>query len=103
MKLLVLNWQDRLNPHAGGAETHLHEIFGRLAARGHAITLLVSRPPGAPARDEVDGMEVQRVGGRYTFNVAAPLHYRRRLANREFDGQRMAAAHQVNQTRPVDT
>ena len=85
MKLLVLNWQDRLNPHAGGAETHLHEIFGRLAARGHAITLLVSRPPGAPARDEVDGMEVQRVGGRYTFNVAAPLHYRRRLANREFD------------------
>ena len=85
MKVLVLNWQDRLNPRAGGAETHLHEIFGRLARRGHAITLLVSRPRGAPGRQEVDGMEVHRVGGRYTFNVVAPAYYRRRLADREFD------------------
>lgn len=85
MKLLVVNWQDRLDPAAGGAETHLHAIFGRLAARGHAVTLLVSRPAGSPARAEVDGMEVHRAGGRYTFNVAAPLYYRRRLSDREFD------------------
>ena len=85
MKLLVVNWQDRLDPAAGGAETHLHAIFGRLAARGHAVTLLVSRPAGSPARAEVDGMEVHRAGGRYTFSVAAPLYYRRRLSDREFD------------------
>ena len=85
MNLLVVNWQDRLAPQAGGAETHLHEIFRRLAARGHHVTLLVSRPPGAQHRAEVDGMEVHRAGGRYTFNVAAPSYYRRRLADREFD------------------
>ena len=36
MRILLVNWNDRENPHAGGAETHLHEIFGRLARAGHA-------------------------------------------------------------------
>ena len=31
MNILLVNWQDRENPHAGGAEVHLFEIFGRLA------------------------------------------------------------------------
>ena len=84
MRILVLNWQDRLNPQAGGAETHLHEIFGRLADR-HEVTLLVSGWKGAPDRAVVDGMEVHRTGGRYTFTLAAPVYYRRRLRHREFD------------------
>jgi glycosyltransferase involved in cell wall biosynthesis len=81
----VLNWQDRLNPQAGGAEAHLHEVFGRLAARGHQVTLLVSGWPGAPRRERVDGMEVHRVGGRYTYNLVAPGYYRRVLRSRRFD------------------
>lgn len=85
MKLLVVNWQDRTNPQAGGAEVHLHEVFGRLAARGHRVSLLVSGFAGAPARETVDGMEVHRVGGRHTFNVVAPGYYRRNLAAERFD------------------
>ncbi len=85
MRILVLNWQDRLNPQAGGAETHLHEIFGRLVHRGHDVTLLVSGWTGAEGRVTVDGMEVHRTGGRYTFNIAAPAYYRSRLKDREFD------------------
>ena len=85
MNLLVVNWQDRLNPQGGGAETHLHEIFGRLARRGHDVTLLVSRWSGAPTRETVDGMEVHRAGGRYTFPVAAPVYYRRRLREQSYD------------------
>ena len=73
MKLLVLNWQDRENPQAGGAEAHLHEIYGRLAARGHDVTLLVSGFDGAPADTVLDGMRVHRVGSRWDF----PLHVRR--------------------------
>lgn len=80
-----MNWQDRKNPQAGGAEIHLHEIFGRLAARGHRVTLLVSGWKGAPRLEEVDGMEVHRVGGRYTYNVVAPRYYRRVLRQRAFD------------------
>lgn len=85
MKLLVVNWQDRLNPQGGGAETHLHEIFGRLVRRGHDVTLLVSGWDGAPGRQIVDGMEVHRTGGRYTFNLMAPSYYRRRLSGEPFD------------------
>lgn len=85
LKLLIMNWQDRLNPQAGGAEAHLHEIFGRLAARGHQVTLLVSGWPGAPRRDRIDGMEVHRVGGRHTYNLAAPLYYRRLSREQVFD------------------
>jgi glycosyltransferase involved in cell wall biosynthesis len=81
----VVNWQDRLNPQAGGAEIHVHETFGRLAARGHQVTLLASGFPGAPARDRLDGMELHRVGGRHTFNVLAPGYYRRKLREERFD------------------
>ncbi len=75
MRILVVNWQDRLNPEAGGAEVHLHEIFGRLASQGHDVSLLVSGWDGSPAEAVVDGMRVVRRGSRYTF----PLHVREGL------------------------
>lgn len=67
MRILVVNWQDRTNPLAGGAEVHLHEIFGRLAARGHEVHLLCSGYAGGAAEAEVDGMRVHRVSTRYGF------------------------------------
>lgn len=85
MKLLVINWQDLANPHSGGAEVHLHEIFGRLARRGHEVTLLCSGFPGATARDEADGMRIHRTGGRHSFTLAAAPYYRRHLARERFD------------------
>ena len=85
MNILVLNWQDLANPQSGGAEIHLHEIFGRLAARGHEVTLLCSGWPGARPRAESDGMRIHRAGGRNTFSLAAPAYYRRHLASRPWD------------------
>lgn len=85
MKLLVVNWQDLANPHSGGAEVHLHEIFGRLARRGHDVTLLCSGFPGAAATAEADGMRIHRTGGRHTFTLAAAPYYRRHLAREPFD------------------
>jgi glycosyltransferase involved in cell wall biosynthesis len=84
VKLLVVNWQDRLNPQAGGAEIHLHEIFGRLAGQGHEVTLLASGWAGAAAHEAVDGIEVLRTGSRYSFSFHAPRHYRHDLGNRRF-------------------
>jgi len=85
LRILVANWQDRLNPQAGGAEIHLHEVFGRLAARGHDITLLVSSFPGAEPETTLDGMHVIRTGGRHTYSLAAPRYYAEHLRNRRFD------------------
>jgi len=37
VRILVVNWQDRLNPMAGGAEVHLHEIFSRIGKGGNDV------------------------------------------------------------------
>ena len=67
MNILLVNWQDRENPHAGGAEIHLFEIFTRLAARGHRIRLVTSGWRGGAPVATVDGIEVHRFGERNSF------------------------------------
>ena len=71
-----MNWQDRTNPRAGGAEVHLHEIFGRLATRGHEVHLLCSGYAGAAAEAELDGIAVHRVGTRYGFALRGRAAFR---------------------------
>jgi glycosyltransferase involved in cell wall biosynthesis len=85
LDLLVFNWQDRAHPSAGGAETNLHEIFGRLAARGHGVTVVSSAWPGAARREWLDGMDVHRVGDRWSYPFAARTHYRRVLRHQPID------------------
>src|SRR5439155_1168958 len=85
VRILLVNWNDRENPHAGGAETHLHEIFGRLAQSGHAIDLVASGWPGAPREAQLDGLRVHRSGGRYTFALRAHGAVRRLLAANRYD------------------
>ena len=85
MRILLVNWNDRENPHAGGAETHLHEIFGRLARGGHAIDLVASGWPGAPREAHLDGLRVHRSGGRHTFALRARGVVRRLLRANPYD------------------
>jgi glycosyltransferase involved in cell wall biosynthesis len=85
LRIAVVNWQCRENPQAGGAEIHLHEIFGRLAARGHEVTLLCGGWPGAPARTVLDGMQVHRVGTRHAFPLLARRYWHRHLAGHPVD------------------
>jgi glycosyltransferase involved in cell wall biosynthesis len=67
VNILLVNWQDPANPHAGGAEIHLFEIFGRLARQGHRIRLVCSGWEGGPEQATIDGINIQRVGGRNSF------------------------------------
>lgn len=85
MNILLVNWNDRENPHAGGAEIHLHEIFGRLVRLGHRVDLIASGWHGAPERAVVDGLSVRRVGGRLSFAVQARGAVRAALAERRHD------------------
>src|SRR5436305_7382996 len=77
MRILLVNWQDRENPQAGGAEIHMHEIFGRLAAAGHEITLLCGGWQGCPPHARLDDIEVHRVGTRHTFPLLAHRYFDR--------------------------
>ncbi|MBI3872235.1 MAG: glycosyltransferase family 4 protein [candidate division Zixibacteria bacterium] len=72
MRILAINWQDKKNPFAGGAEVHLHEILSRLAARGHAITLLCARFPAGADEEHYDGIRIVRRGRWHTFNWSVP-------------------------------
>lgn len=85
MRLLVINWQDRAHPLAGGAEVHLHEVFGRLARKGHEITVLACAFPGGEPETTLDGMRILRRGPRPIFNLLVPLVYRRELSREPFD------------------
>ncbi len=85
MRILLFNWQDLKNPFAGGAEVHLHEIFRRIAARGHEVTLFCSSFPGAPEEESQDGVRVVRKGGRSLFNYVVPSEYRRRFRHERYD------------------
>ena len=85
LKILVVNWLDRLNPQAGGAETHLHEVFGRLATWGHDITLASSGFPGCLPLETLDGMTVHRIGGRMTFGLRLPLYLKQTLHPEDFE------------------
>jgi glycosyltransferase involved in cell wall biosynthesis len=85
VRILVVNWLDRANPQAGGAEIHLHETFGRLVSRGHDVTVLASGWEGCEPRVRADGMDIHRVGSRYTFSLHARRYFREQLAPGGFD------------------
>ena len=77
--VLVLNERDLDNPRAGGAEIHLFEIFGRLAAAGDRVTMLCAGFPGGAAEATIAGVHVRRLGGNrlgyYTQAVQACRAY----------------------------
>ncbi len=85
LNILAINWQDITNPFGGGAEVHFHEIFKRVAAAGHQVTLLCCSYAGAPASEMIDGIRVIRFGSRNLFNYYVPQLYKKLCARERFD------------------
>ncbi len=83
--ILVINWQDIRNPLSGGAEVHFHEIFKRVAALGHTVTLLCCEFPGAAHEEIIDGVRIIRRGQRPLFNYYVPRAYRQLRRQTPFD------------------
>jgi glycosyltransferase involved in cell wall biosynthesis len=73
-RILILNERDPRHPAAGGAEVHIAQISRRMAAMGYRITQAAVGFPGAPHREELDGLEVIRLGRiRWYYPSAAAL------------------------------
>jgi glycosyltransferase involved in cell wall biosynthesis len=85
VNILLANWQDLDNPHAGGAELHLFELFSRLAGKGHRVHLVCSAWPGAQATAVVRGISVERHGGRHSFAALGRAAVRRALGRDRWD------------------
>ncbi len=82
--ILIINWQDWTNPLSGGAEVHLHEIFGRLR-KDFNISLICTHFKNAPETETLDGIKIYRVGSRNTFNFHVPKAYRKIRKSEKFD------------------
>jgi glycosyltransferase involved in cell wall biosynthesis len=76
-KILLLNWRDVRNPLAGGAETHVWEVFRRIAQQGVNIGAICARYPGCLQEENVEGIRVWRHGGALMYSLVLPLSYHR--------------------------
>jgi glycosyltransferase involved in cell wall biosynthesis len=61
--VVFANWRDSRHPKAGGAELYCESAAQRLAERGLRVTLLTSRPSGAPRNEMIGGVHIRRGGG----------------------------------------
>lgn len=71
--VLLLCWRDTGHPQGGGSETYLQRIGTQLAGQGVDVTLRTARYPGSARTEVIDGVRVDRAGGRYTVYVRAGL------------------------------
>ena len=65
-RIAIANWRDPWHPQAGGAERYAWQIARGLAGRGARVRFLTARAPGQRRRDGRDGIEIIRLGGRFT-------------------------------------
>jgi glycosyltransferase involved in cell wall biosynthesis len=83
--VLVLNERDPLHPKTGGAETHVSEIFGRLARRGYEVTHFASGFAGGASEERVNDVLVRRFGALPRYYPSALLHTRRETRAGRYD------------------
>ena len=65
-RIALANWRDPWHPQAGGAERYAWEVARALAGRGAAVCFLTARAAGQARRERRDGIEILRMGGRFT-------------------------------------
>lgn len=82
MKVLWLTWKDHLHPDSGGAELVLYELSKRLVHDGHEVTWLTSGYMGSRKNDQIDGINIIRIGSnRYLHSFQALMYYVRKMRN----------------------
>lgn len=75
-RITFLAWRDTRHPEAGGSEVYVHRIARELVAHGCTVTLRTSRPPGTVRHEVMDGVRIDRRGGRlgvYPWGLAHVL------------------------------
>ena len=84
-RILILNERDPRHPAAGGAEVHIAEISRRMSAMGYQLTQAAVGFPGAPAHEQLDGLEVIRLGRIRWYYPRAALLCARETRRGRFD------------------
>lgn len=66
MRIALVNWRDPWHPQAGGAERYAWEMARGLLRRGATVHFVTARARGQRRHDCRDGVEIIRMGGRFT-------------------------------------
>ncbi|MGA8248740.1 MAG: glycosyltransferase family 4 protein, partial [Nocardioides sp.] len=74
MRITILSWRDTGHPDGGGSEEYIEHIAGRLAGRGHEVTICCAAYDGAPGDETRDGVRFRRRGGRLTVYPRGLAH-----------------------------
>ena len=75
LRILILNWRCIKHPQAGGAEKATFEIARRWVKWGHEVHLICGNFKGGQKQDEIDGIKVFRIGGKYSVYPKSIIHY----------------------------
>ena len=73
MKILLLCWRDTTHPQGGGSERYLERVGAYLAEQGHEVVYRTASHTDASRRSLRDGILFQRLGGKYSVYLLAPL------------------------------
>lgn len=84
LKILIFNQRCTKHPQAGGAERATYEIARRWVRLGHKVHLVTANFPGGKRTDNIDGIKVTRLGGKYSLYIEAFLFYLLKL-NGKYD------------------
>ena len=79
MKILWLTWKDRSHPLSGGAEAVSGEIMDRLVRDGHKVKMITAKYEKSKDHETINGLEIFRVGGRYSVYLKAKKLYKEKL------------------------
>jgi len=79
LSILILNWKDVTNPTAGGGTYYTHRVAEYLVKKGHEVTLLCPNYSGGKNEEVINGVNVIRLGNRYTVYLKAFIRYLKTL------------------------
>jgi glycosyltransferase involved in cell wall biosynthesis len=85
LNILAINWRCVKNPEMGGAEIHFQEIFKRIVAKGHKVTLVAHHFENTPKKEVIDGIEIIRIGNKYLFHQQFKHYYKNYLKKINYD------------------
>ncbi len=71
----MVNWRDILHPEAGGAELYVHSICSEFVNMGHDVCLYSSSFSGANSMEEIGGVKISRLGGKFSIYWAVYKQY----------------------------
>jgi glycosyltransferase involved in cell wall biosynthesis len=84
LKILLFNWRCPKHPQAGGAEKATYEIAKRWVSWGNDVHWVSGGYSGCTKQDNVDGITVSRLGGKYSVYPLSILRYLTTF-NRKYD------------------